>query len=69
MEPALLLLFQRFIYSRFFIFQTCGGEDFIHVKIQNLIIIAIIFNSFGSFYLGLYFVIMKYISPNLCFFF
>ena len=31
------------------------------------IIIAMIFNLFGSFYLGLSFVIMKYILSNLCF--
>ena len=46
-----------------------GSDDLIHVKIQNLIIIAIIFNFCGSFYIGLYFVIMKYIQRIFFFFF
>ena len=36
-----------------------GINDHIHFKIQNLIIMAIIFNLLGSFHLGLYFGIMK----------
>ena len=42
-------------------------DDLIHVKIQNPIIITVIFNLFGSFYLDLSFAIMKYVSLNLCF--
>ena len=44
-----------------------GIDDLIHVKIQNLKIIAIIYNLFSSSYLGLSFVVMKNILPNLCF--
>ena len=44
-----------------------GIDDVIYVKIQNLRIIAIIFNMFSSSYLGFSLVIVKYISLNLCF--
>ena len=63
------LLFLPTIYLvQVFDFKSMVGiDDLIHFKVQNLIMVGIIFNLFGSFYLGLHFIIMKYILPNLCF--